>query len=178
MSSPKLFFLKKGDKFYNAKQQLFFSSITNGSYEKTRPAVESLIANFDKFKGCEVHVITEDALFEEYCGVTTRTVLAGAYFSEQLTELDDCLPTISQVGKNMHKKINHAIDALHPLSAYKQGFLKVEEDNTDAAMGYLGEFIHKMAKIKMDDMQDFIIVLDGFIADRKSIVGIAKKVKR
>ena len=177
-TSPKIYYLKRGDRFYNSKEDYFYESITNANYEKTPQAVQAIINTYPEFSDCEIYSITEDDLFFTMCEQTAHAAIAGAYFAQQLVFLDCRLPTISQVNKILHKKLTTAIDALWPFTAYHKDFLKKAEDNTDDAMGNLSEVIFRLSKYTISDMKDLILLLDGYDNDKKSMLGIAKKVKK
>jgi hypothetical protein len=177
-NSPKVYMITKDGKFYNSKDEYFYSNIVNANYEKNKKKLEIFMAlNPVFFENCTVFETTENKLFEAFCNETTKTVLAGSYFADHLKNLDYKLPTISQVSKNMHKKMIIAIEELRPISSQFIQFLKKEEERTDDVMGIYGEFIQNVSRIQIFDMKEFNVVFEAFKKDKKSILGIAKKIK-
>ena len=176
MSSPKVYFITKDGKFYNSKDKMFYSNIVNANYDKNKKGIEFLVENNPFFKGCEIEEVLEEDLFFMYQDITVKAVLAGSYFSELLVSLDMRLPTISQVGKNMHKMMNNAINALKPITSHYKDFLKKEEDRTDEIMGHYGEFIQNISEVHIDQMKEYNKVFRVMKTDKKSIVGLADKI--
>jgi len=176
MNSPKIYFLKNSDgKFYNSKEKTFYSSILNANYERDKPKMQAILS-LPQFQCCEVHEITEEN-FRILMGCeTTRVILAGQYFVQLLEQFDMKLPTISQVGKNMHKKCKTVIDELTPMTDWHRSFIRKDEDNTDEIQGYYQEYIETMAKIEIFQCAEVTAILKAYHKDRDSILGIAKKI--
>lgn len=178
-NSPKAYLITKDGKFYNSKDEYFYSNIVNANYERNKKKLEAfMILNPVFFQGCEILEMREDDLFEAFCNETTKTVLAGSYFADHLKNLDCKLPTISQVSKNMHKKMVIAIEELKPISSQFIEFLKKEEERTDEVMGVYGEFIQNVSTIEIFEMKEFNTVFKAFKKNKKSILGIAEKLNK
>jgi len=176
MNSPKIYFLQNSEgKFYNSKEKTFYSSVLNANYERDYPKMK-LILNLPQFQGCIIYEITEDDFRILLECETTRVILAGQYFVQLLQQLDMKLPTISQLGKNMHKKCKAVIDELTPLTRWHQTFIKNEEERTDEVQGNYQEYIENMAKIEIFQCAEVTAILKAYHKDRSSILGIANKI--
>ena len=176
MNSPKIYFLQNSEgKFYNSKEKIFYSVVLNANYERDYSKMQSIL-KLPQFQGCSIHEMTEEN-FRILMGCeTTRVILAGQYFVQLLEQFDLKLPTISQIGKNMHKKCKSVIDELTPMTSWHRNFIKREEDQTDEIQGYYQEYIETMAKIEIFQCAEVTAILKSYHKDRDSILGIAKKI--
>lgn len=177
-NSPKIYFVKKDNRFYNSRDNHFYESIVHANYERDLPKLKLAMKNHPILRECEIHVITENDLFYEYASQTTDVVLSGAYFANKLEHLDCKLPTISQVSKNMHKRSVGTINELKPLTVHYNEFLKKEEDRTDDIMANYEEYIRYFVNVKIHEMPEYLEIFDAFKKDKKSILGIARKVNK
>jgi hypothetical protein len=174
-TSPKLYFLKNSEgKFFNSKYKNF-STILNANYERDKVRMQSIL-NLPQFQGCEIHEMTEEN-FRILMGCeTTRVILAGQYFVQLLEQFDMKLPTISQIGKNMHKKCKSVIDELTPMTIWHKSFIKSQEDQTDEVQGFYQEFIETMATIELFQCAEVTAIMKAYHKDKASMLGITKKI--
>lgn len=175
LNSPKIHFVKKGDRFYNSRDNHFYKSIVHANYERDLAKLKKAMTSHPVLKECEIYTITENDLFNEYSAQTTDVVLSGSYFANKLEHLDSKLPTISQVSKNMHKRAVGVVNELKPLTSHYKDFLKKEEDRTDYVLGHYEEFMRNMCDIQIYEMEEFNKVFKAFRTSKKSILGIANK---
>lgn len=177
MSSPKVYFIKNEEgKFYNSRDKHFYNDLINANYDKNKKGIEQQLIINPIFKDCFIHEISEEDLVIHFMNQTTKTVLAGSYFSRHLTELDSKLPTISQMNKNIHKKMNICINDLKPLTSHYIDFLKQQEDRTDDVMGHYEEFIHLFSSVKIEEMPVINALIKAYKQNDKPMIGIAKKI--
>lgn len=175
-NSPKIYFLKNSEgKFYNAKQKHYYSSIVNANYERSDVLLKSLL-ELDRFKNCEIHSITENEFMEEMANKTTTAVLAGEYFYRILFDVDNRLPTVSQVNKTMSQKVRVAIDVLKPFDIMHKDFIDKKEDDTDDVQGHYADYIHEMAKVQIYQTAEVTAILKAYFKDKRSILGVTRKV--
>jgi len=176
-NSPKIHFLKNQEgKFYNSAQRTYFPEIINANYERDKKVLEYLIEV--KFKGHEVHTITEHEFMEEMAHQTTNCVLAGEYFSNLLFKFSCILPTVSQVNKTMYQKCKSAIEVLKPFTKMHQDFINQKEDATDDVQGYYAEFISEVSKVHIYRAAEVTALIKAYQKDRSSMLGLTKKILR
>lgn len=175
-TSPKIYFLQNSEgRFYNSKHKTFHNSVLNANYERDKVKMKELL-ELPQFQGCEIYEISEEN-FRILMGCeTTRVILAGQYFVQLLVQLDMKLPTISQVGKNMHKKCKIVIDELTPMTDWHRKFIKGQEDHTDEIQGHYQEYIETMATIEIFQCAEVTAILKAYHKDKASILGITKKI--
>jgi hypothetical protein len=177
-NSPKIYFIKNQEgKFYNAKNQYYSSAIINANFERNDSIVKSLL-KLDKFKDCEIHCITEHEFMEEMANKTTTAVLAGEYFHRVLSDIDNHLPTISQVNKTMSQKTRVSIDVLKPFDLMHKDFISKKEEDTDDVQGRYKEFINEMCKVQIYQTAEVTAILKAYFKDKGSILGVTKKILR
>jgi len=175
-NSPKIHFIKNIDgKFYNAREEQFYSNFIHANYERNINIVKGYLI-LDRFSDCEIHTITEYEYQEALAGKTTNVVLCGSYFAEQLKDLMFKLPTISQVNKTMYQKCKNALDALEPFTKMHLAFISKKEDDTDEVRGHYEEFVHELSKVEIYQTAEVYSILKAYQIDRKSMLGVAKKV--
>lgn len=174
-NSPKIYFIAKDDKYYNSRDNYWYSSFTNANYERSRKILDELI-KLPKFEGCEVYETTEEAFMNELASATTNLVIAGEYFNNLLEKHAMKIPTISQVNKTMYQKCKLVIETLKPFTKMHSDFLKAQEDLTDDVSAYYGEFIQTLAKTEIYQVKEITAIIEAYHKDRNSIIGIAKKV--
>lgn len=176
MNSPKIYFLKNAEgKFYNSRDRAFYSNIANANFERDLNTMK-FIVKLDEFVNCEIHEMTEFDFQQHLASETTRVVLAGQYFAQILEQLNMKLPTISQVGKNMHKKIKIALDELTPMTSLHRDFINSKESQTDEVQGHYQEYIETLAKVQIHESAEVTAILNAYFKDRTSILGITKKI--
>lgn len=176
-NSPKLYFLKnKENKFLNGKDKSFYSNIINATYEKKEQTVIDIIKYLPSYSDCEVHEITEHDFMEAMANETTKCVVVGAYLSNILTKLDDKLPTISQLNKNLHNKLKNTIDSLIPFTSMYNDFIKHKEDQTDEVSGHIAEYLYQVSKPEIYLSGELTGIIEAYLIDRDSVVGISKKI--
>lgn len=175
-NSPKIYLLKnqKG-KFYNSKDDVFYSEIINANYDKDKNRVRALLS-LPKFANCELHSVTEEEFIWEMSHITTTAVLVGEYFQSILARLNHTLPTVSQVNKLMSNKCKQAIEVLAPFSAYHKEFLKAKEDSTDSMQGEFADFIFELSQVQIYQSGEAAGALKALRLDRASVLGISNKV--
>jgi len=175
-NSPKIYFIKNIDgKFYNAREDEWYSNFIHANYERDIKVIKSYLG-LAKFSDCEMHTITENDFQEALAGKTTNVVLCGSYFAEQLKELMFKLPTISQVNKTMYLKCKNALEALEPFTKMHMSFIERKENDTDEVRGHYEEYIHEVGKIEMYQTGEVASILKAYHLDRSSMLGIASKV--
>lgn len=174
-NSPKIYFITKNGKFYNSRDKHWYSTFTHANFERKREVLDEII-KFDRFEGCEVYVTTEQEFMNEMATATTDIVIAGAYFSSLLEKFVFKLPTISQVNKTLYQKCKSAIDILKPFSKMHQEFLEAKEDITDDVSGHFAEYISNISKTQIYQTGEINSIIQAYNIDRKSIVGVAKKI--
>lgn len=175
-NSPKIHFIKKDGKFYNSRNQSYESNIIHANYERETNGLKMLLT-LDRFKGAEIHTITEHDFFELMASKTTTVILSGSYFREQLIELSLKLPTISQVGKTMYQKCKVAIESLAPISTmYEEGFIKHKEDETDEVRGLYAEYIAEAVKVQIYQCKEVTSLIRAYFIDRNSMMGMTVKI--
>ena len=174
-NSPKIHFLKnKEGKFYNSREKTYYPSFINANYEKDKKGLELIIKL--KFPDHEIHTITEEEFMQELAMITTNAVIAGEYFSRLLFDIACILPTVSQVNKTMYQKCKSAIEVLKPFSKMHSDFIDKKEDTTDEVSGYYGEFITEISNVQIHQTHEITAILQAYQKDRKSILGITKKI--
>ena len=177
-NSPKIHFVKnKEGKFYNARLKIFESNVIHGSYERDFKIANAYLG-IERFKDCEVFTMTELEFLENLASKTTNVVLSGSYFAEQLKELGFKLPTISQVGKTMYQKCKSALETLTPFTKMHIDFISKQEDKTDEVRGCYEEFISEACKVQIFQTAEVTALLKAYQLDRKSSMGMAKKILR
>jgi hypothetical protein len=174
-NSPKLYFIKRDGKYYNSRDKHWYSQFYHANYEKDRKGLDIMV-KMDHLLGSEVVIITELTFMEELAMATTSTVIAGEYFSNLLESFALKLPTISFVNKNLFQRCKTTIEALKPFSDMHKRFIAKEEERTFNASGDYGEFIQLMGEVKVYEMGEVINILKAYHHDKKSIMGVAKKV--
>ena len=173
--SHKIYFIEKNGKFFNSRDNHWYSSFTNANYERSRKILDELI-KLPKFEGSSVYETSEEYFMNELATATTDLVIAGEYFSRLLENFACKVPTISQVNKTMYQKCKIAIDVLKPFSQMHKDFLKAQEDTTDDVSGYYAEYIQAVGSSKIYETGELVSIIKAYHKDRKSIVGIARKV--
>lgn len=174
--SPKIYFIKNIDgQYYNAREKQFYSNFIHANYEKDLKLISSYLT-LPNFADCEIETMTEHDLMEEMASKTTNCVLAGSYFAELLKELMFKLPTISQVNKTMYQKCKVSLETLTPFTSLHLEFLKRKEEDTDDVRGHYQEFIHEASKVEIFQTAEVVALLKAYQIDRKSLLGVAKKV--
>ncbi len=176
-NSPKLYFITKDNLFYNIREKHWHSQIVNATFDKNAKIMNELI-ELPKYDGCSLHIMTEHEFMQEMASQTTSLVIAGEYFHRLLFNLASRIPTISQVNKTMSMKCKNAIDALFPFSNMHKDFIEEEEDKTDEVQAYYAEYIHEVAKVQIYEMAEVVAVIKAYHKDKKSILGVVKKVLR
>jgi len=176
MNSPKIYFLKNSEgKFYNSKDEVFYSSIYNANYDRDYKKMQAVL-KLPIFQNCSIHEITENDFMQGMAIKTTAVVLSGEYFTQLLKDLNYKLPTVSQVNKNMHKKCKIAIDELAPFSTLHKDFIKSKEDQTDEVQGHFQEYIETISKVEIYQCAEVTSILKAYFKDRNSILGITRKI--
>ena len=175
-NSPKIYFLKNSEgKYYNSRDKLFYTSITNANYDRDLPKMK-LALGLPKLQDCEIVEINEYQFMEEMATETANVALVGEYFSSLLFKLAYRLPTVSQVNKTMYQKCKSAVEVLKPFTVMHQEFLKTQEDQTDEVQGYYTEFIAEACKVGIHQTHEVTAILRAYQKDRASMLGITKKV--
>lgn len=176
--ASKIYFLKNSEgKFFNSKDDVYYSEMINANYEKDLSKMREVL-KMSKFQDCEIHQSTDHELWEQMATHTTDLVLVGTYFQNLLFRVACRMPTISQVNKNMYQKLKVAIDCLKPFSSWNDGFIEAKEDQTDEVAGHMMEFFHELSGIKIHECAEVTEILKCYKADRKSILGVTTKVRK
>jgi hypothetical protein len=176
-NSPKIYLIEKQGKFYNAKEQTYYPSIVNATYEKDKRLMIPLM-NLPRFIGCNIYTVTEHEFMVEMANQTTTAVLAGEYFHNLLFKLAARLPTISQVNKTMLVKIKNVLEVLKPFDKMYQGFLSEKEDDSDEVQGHYAEYIAEVVKVQIYQTAEVTALLKAYHLDRGSMMGMVKKVHK
>jgi hypothetical protein len=173
--SPKIYFIIRDGKFYNSRDKHWYSTFIHANFERKREVLDEII-KFDKFIGCEVYVTSEEYFMNEMATATTDIVIAGEYFSRLLELYCFKLPTISHINKTLYQKCKSVIEVLKPFCKMHKDFLDAKEDLTDDVSGHLAEYLNNISKVKIYQTGEINSIIDAYNLDRKSIVGVAKKI--
>lgn len=175
-TSPKIHFLQHKDgRFLNVRENQLYDSFINASYEKNFSTINA-VCKTEKYQDYEVYTITEDDFMREMAQLTTDTVIAGEYFFSLLNKFGIKLPTISQINKDMYKRVKQLIEVLKPISKMHSEFLDQEEETTDDVSGHYAGFITEVAKVDIYNCSEATAILHAWQLDKNSMIGIAKKI--
>jgi len=175
MNSPKMYFITKDGKFFNSRDNHWYSNHIHANFERKKEGLEALLKT-DKFKECEIFTTTEDEFMGEMARLTTDLVISGEYLTNRLEKLAFKLPTISHVNKILYQKLKVAIECLKPFSKMHKEFLEVKEDFTDDVSAYYANYIQSVSSVEIYETTDIVAIIEAYHKDKKSITGIAKKI--
>lgn len=173
--SAKIHFLKRDNKFYNSKDETWYSNILNANYDRDFNKMKLVVK---LFPNSEIHTVTEEDFMQELAMITTNAVLAGSYFAEILKKINYTIPTISRCNKLVYQKCKNAIDALEPFSKFNKEFVNRKEDETDEVSGHLQEYLSLLSDVEVYKTAEVVEILKAYKKDRASILGIVKKINR
>lgn len=181
MSNPKLYFLKNSEgKFLTIENGdiHFVSKMSYARFTKNKKEIEEKRVPYEVILACslEVHESTEEDFMNDLASITTQAIIVGHYYKQLLETINFNLPTISQINKNLRNTLKNSTSALENVTAGFKEFEKSKEDATFEVYGYFMEMIGELSETNLYEMNDVSVMLKAFKKDRKSMLGIAKKV--
>lgn len=180
-TSPKIYLLKNAEgKFVSVEAGgvILVTKLSYARYTKNQKDIESKKRDYEIYLGCnlEIHISTEDEFMDELASITTQAIIVGHYYKQLLENIDYNLPTISQINKNLRNSLRNSIQNLELTTAGFKEFEKRKEDTTYEVYGYFQEMIMQLASISLYEVNDLSTLIKGMKKDKKSMLGIAKKV--
>lgn len=179
MNKPKLYIIVKEvdsvTSFYNGQDDHFYQDLANATWAKTRKDAQEII---DKrfLSNCKVDSITEDEyIFAKANAMTKITIICDSLSHLLKTTLPN-LPNKSQASKNAYRHLKKASESIRGFIPDFEHFAKTREDDVYDVKGYYEEFIHELSLIEFHDLTSLIGLLRAYKKDKKSMIGIAKKI--
>jgi hypothetical protein len=174
--SPKIYFIQNQEgKFYNGRFKTWETYFSQASYEKNKATIMEYLKS-PRHKDNTCFETTEAEVMEQLAKNTTDLIIAGNYFKDRLVDLSCRIPTISQVNKNLFKSCKNTGELLKPFSKFYKQFLEQKEEDTDDVSGHFAEYIQKVSSVEIYQMGEINSIIEAYFIDRKSVVGIAKKI--
>lgn len=180
-TSPKIYLLKNAEgKFVSVEQTNvhFVTKMCYARYTKNQKEIEHKRIPYEVVLGCklEIHISTEEEFMDELASITTQAIIVGHYYKQLLENIDYNLPTISQINKNLRNSLRNSIQFLELTTAGFKEFEKSKEDTTYEVYGYFQEMIMQLSGVSLYQVNDLSVIIQALKKDKKSMLGIAKKV--
>lgn len=95
-----------------------------------------------------------------------------------LNQLEDIKQTKYYSGVLKNKLNNIIPELINREKAFYDAFFEVNSESTDAVYTVNANFIEKVSKIAIYDMENISFIIDAYYKDKKSIEGIVNKILR
>ena len=175
--SAKLYLIQNEDgKYYNAAKNYYSELYIGATYATSEQKARDII-NYYGLKNHTIDTVTEEDYMTSIASKTVKVIIQMDSIRRELDELRYNIPTISGLNKNLCNFLKNTSNQLLRISKPMfDEFVQKKEETTDDVQGNYEEFINKLAKIQIYDCGELTMVLKASQKDRKSIIGIAKKV--
>jgi hypothetical protein len=174
--SVKIFVIKRSDgRFYNHDEKWFASKLSLGTFASSKSKFLPYM-DFDIFKDCEIFETTEEEWTRDMASITTSAILKLESAKKDLEDVKYSLPTMSKLNKSIGVSINNCIFNLSKISPMHKKFIEEKENDTDDVTAVYNEYIEQVSTTEMWECSEVSAIIEAYRKDRKSILGIVRKI--
>lgn len=174
-NSPKLYMLKNAEgKYYNSRLNSWEKRLFLATFTTTKAKAQEVI-DFYKLHA-EVIIVTELEFTQDLASETTKTVIKLDSILTDLNKIHFHLPTISGLNKNISNFISKTSKYLKGINPHFEAFARAKEDQTFEVAAVYEEFIDELSNVELYHCGELTAILKAYHKDKKSILGIAKKI--
>ena len=177
--SAKLYLIQNEEcKYYNAAKNYYSELYIGATYATSEQKARDII-NYYGLKNHTIDTVTEEDYMTSIASKTVKVIIQMDSIRRELDELRYNIPTISGLNKNLCNFLKNTSNQLLRISKPMfDDFVQKKEETTDDVQGNYEDYINELSKIQMYDCGELTMVLKAFQKDRKSILGISKKIMR